>query len=87
MSLLKGKTGLVPDPVCRAQLGADPTRWNRWERALPDFPPAVVILGRKYRRHDEWVAFRDRLLEAGDGSTPHSPHRRHEDPGRAEAPP
>jgi hypothetical protein len=67
------KTGLVPDPVCRTQIGADATRWSRWEKSVRGFPPAVVVLGRKYRRHDEWAAFRDALLAAGDGSTPHSP--------------
>jgi hypothetical protein len=78
VSLLKGKTGLVPDPVCRAQLGVDPTRWSRWERQLPNFPAAVVVLGRKYRRYDEWAAFRDALLTAGDGSSPHRPRHRAE---------
>jgi hypothetical protein len=73
------KTGLLPDPFCRAQLGIAPMQWSRWEKALPNFPEPVVVLGRKYRRHDAWVAFRDELLAAGDGSVTHSPRRKDEE--------
>jgi hypothetical protein len=77
------ETGLVPDAECRRQLGGvGAMQWSRWAKTLPNFPEPIVVLGRKYRRHDAWAAFRDALLAAGDGSVPHGPRR-----GQAEASP
>ncbi len=51
---------LVPDSVCKAALGgvSDMTWW-RWERDERwDFPKAVYIRGRKFRRADDIRRFR-----------------------------
>ena len=64
---------LIPDPRCRAEIGADTAKWARWERTLAGFPPVVVVKGRKHRRAGQWTPFRDRLLAGGDGSVTHSP--------------